>query len=109
MLAPLVLAALTATAPAVRGLVPEPPYLVCVVLVGATVPVPDSFHDTEDAAKARRRQIVTEGWIVAAENGSEEEYGPAQIRRAVLGLSEDQTFCAPPQAHSQRRPRDSRR
>ena len=103
-----VLAAPVVAAPAVERKVPEPPILVCVELMpdpqalplrrGAVpVIVPDSFWDTYEEAAARRHQIVTEGWIGSTRaEGGEEEYGPSQIRRAVLGPSDHQEFCAPP-------------
>ena len=98
MLAPLILA-VAVGAPV--EFVPEPPFLVCVVLKAegqfrrTPAPIPDSFHDTYEEAAARRQQIVRDGWIGSTADGGEEEYGPTEIRRAVLGNSSDQRFCGP--------------
>jgi hypothetical protein len=60
-------------------------FAVCVTTVDSSgVSRFDSYHDTQTSARARRSQIVTNGWIVEDPFNKEDEYPPRILRRNFL-------------------------
>src|SRR6185503_7684220 len=66
-------------------------FAVCVTLTSdPTHPHVDSFFVERDDARARRREIVREGWVRVGENGNEEdESGPLTILKATVEETSD--------------------